>query len=71
MRATKPGFRTVGHTRCIDNTSDGISETWIERETAGSLFKDERLGHRFKTLLQQIGGAIGGSIPLEIGRAHV
>lgn len=64
MRATKPGFRTVGHTRCIDNTSDGISETWIDRETACSLFRDERLGHRFKTLLLQIGGAIGGSIPL-------
>ena len=39
-------------------------ETWIDRETAASSFKDERLGRRFKSLLTRIGGSIGGSIPL-------
>ena len=63
MRATTPGFRTVGHSRCVEDAGDATSETWIDRETARSLFRDERLGQRFKTLLQQIGGAIGGSIP--------
>ena len=64
MRATTLRFRTVGHTRCVNDASEGTSETWVDRETASSLFKDERLGRRFKRLLQQIGGTIGGSIPL-------
>ena len=64
MGAAKREFPTTGRARRVDAARDAATETWIERETAGSLFKDERLGHRFKTLLQQIGGAIGGSIPL-------
>lgn len=40
------------------------AETWIDRETAGSNFKDERLCRRFKMLLKGIGGAMGKSIPL-------
>ena len=35
------------------------AETWIDRETAGSNFKDERLCRRFKMLLKGIGGADG------------
>ena len=46
------------------SASGGDAETWIDRETIGNVFKDERLGRRFKTLLKRIGGAMGGSIPL-------
>jgi Transposase DNA-binding len=37
---------------------------WVDRETANVTFGDERLGRRFKTLLSDIGGAIGASLPL-------
>ena len=37
---------------------------WVDRETVDGAFKDERLGRRFKTLLSDIGGAIGASLPL-------
>lgn len=37
---------------------------WVERETADGAFKDERLDRRFRTLLADIGGAIGASLPL-------
>ena len=44
---------------------EGIEvETWVDRETDHGTFKDERLGRRFKTLLADIGGAIGASLPL-------
>ena len=46
------------------HSAGGDAETWIDRETEGSVFKDERLGRRFKMLLKRIGGAMGGSIPL-------
>ncbi len=39
-------------------------DDWVERETVDGAFKDERLGRRFKTLLADIGGAIGASLPL-------
>jgi hypothetical protein len=42
----------------------GEAETWVDRETAGCVFKDARLNRRFRTLLKRIGGAMGGSIPL-------
>ncbi|MCP1846025.1 hypothetical protein ACVIHI_008514 [Bradyrhizobium sp. USDA 4524] len=39
-------------------------ETWVDRETAGCKFKDERLGRRFCKLLAQVGSDMGQSIPL-------
>ena len=38
-------------------------EDWVDKETVDGTFKDERLGRRFKTLLSDIGGAIGASLP--------
>jgi Transposase DNA-binding len=37
---------------------------WIDREVAGCRFADERLGKRLRTLLAQMAGAMGESIPL-------
>ncbi len=56
-----PAQKRWGHAAAVEN---GGAESWIGRETAGSAFKEERLGHRFRTLLKHIGGALGGSIPL-------
>lgn len=38
-------------------------QSWAEEEVATSEFKDERLGKRFRTLLQQLTEGIGRSIP--------
>jgi len=38
-------------------------ESWVEKECAGSVFKDARLKRRFLALLKNIAGTIGGSIP--------
>lgn len=42
------------------------SETacWIDREIAACEFSDARLGKRFRNLLEQIGDAVGASIPM-------
>jgi Transposase DNA-binding len=40
------------------------ANSWIEQETAGCEFEDARLGRRFRNLLEQIGDAVGESIPL-------
>jgi hypothetical protein len=40
------------------------ASAWIDRELAGCRFADERLGRRLRTLLGQMAGAIGESIPL-------
>jgi Transposase DNA-binding len=40
------------------------ADEWIERELAGCRFKDERLGKRFRVLLEQLGDATGESIPM-------
>lgn len=37
--------------------------SWAEDEVAHCDFKDERLGKRFRTLLQQLTEGIGKSIP--------
>ncbi|OYD80288.1 IS4/Tn5 family transposase DNA-binding protein [Azospirillum brasilense] len=37
---------------------------WIEDELAGCRLADERLGRRLSTLLDQMAGAMGDSIPL-------
>jgi Transposase DNA-binding len=39
------------------------SPAWVERELAGSVFRDERLGKRFRLLLARLGSSIGESIP--------
>jgi Transposase DNA-binding len=38
--------------------------TWADQEIAGCIFKDARLGCRFRKLLKRIGNAMGESIPL-------
>ena len=37
---------------------------WLDEELAGSTFADARLGQRLRRLLEQLGGAIGASLPL-------
>ena len=37
--------------------------SWLEREVAGCQFRDVRHGKRFVTLLTQLSGHLGGSIP--------
>ena len=37
---------------------------WVDREVGGCEFADVRLGRRFRDLLEQIGGAVGESIPM-------
>ncbi|WOH52831.1 IS4 family transposase [Bradyrhizobium sp. sBnM-33] len=54
-------------TECAEARSQRVTtgvETWVDRETAGCEFKDERLGRRFCKLLAQIGSDMGQSIPL-------
>jgi hypothetical protein len=36
---------------------------WIEHELEGCQFADERLGRRLRSLLDQMAGAMGESIP--------
>ena len=40
------------------------SRTWLDRELATCDFADQRLGRRFRTILEQIGSGVGQSIPL-------
>lgn len=57
--------RTATIRRGSDDAADeSEAEDWIDRETVDGAFKDERLGRRFKTLLSDIGGALGASLPL-------
>jgi hypothetical protein len=37
---------------------------WTDREIAACEFADVRLGKRFRSLLEQIAGAVGESIPM-------
>jgi hypothetical protein len=39
-------------------------DTWVDRELAECEFKDERLGKRFRALLEQLSSSPGDSIPL-------
>jgi hypothetical protein len=43
---------------------DGASEAWFDREIAGCSVADERLHRRLGKLLEQMGSAMGESIPL-------
>src|SRR5438105_8902580 len=40
------------------------AEGWVDREVAGSEFRDARLCDRFRKLVAQLGSAMGQSIPL-------
>lgn len=42
----------------------GAPRKGLHREWADTVFKDQRLGHRFRILLDQLGGSPGESIPL-------
>lgn len=39
------------------------ADSWLEREVSGAEFMDERLGRRFRTLLEQLTDRLGPSIP--------
>lgn len=54
---------TTSGRRFNDATGRIEAEDWVDRETIDGAFKDDRLGRRFKTLLADIGGAIGASLP--------
>jgi Transposase DNA-binding len=49
--------------RTDDEERECEAGNWVDQETVDGTFKDERLGRRFKTLLSDIGGAIGASLP--------
>lgn len=38
--------------------------SWVDRELAGSTFRDKRLGDRLRTLMTQMAGAVGEPLPL-------
>src|SRR3954470_21087710 len=40
------------------------ARSWVDRELAGSVFRDKRLGNRLRTLLARMSGAVGEPIPL-------
>jgi hypothetical protein len=42
-------------------------EPWIEQESAGCAFADERLGKRFQSLLEQMAVGMGRPLPLACG----
>ena len=41
-----------------------LPHAWVDRELAGCDFSDERLGKRFRSLLDQLAASPGGTIPL-------
>jgi hypothetical protein len=41
-----------------------LQNAWVDQELAACKFRDERLGKRFRSLLEQLGASPGGSIPL-------
>jgi hypothetical protein len=62
--ATKNCRPAPNERRLSDAADRSAVQDWVDRETVDGTFKDERLGRRFKTLLADIGGAIGASLPL-------
>jgi hypothetical protein len=50
----------------MSKSHDGLSDKahWVDREIDETVFKDARLGKRFRDLLVRMGGGIGESIPL-------
>ena len=55
--------KSASECRSNDAKDRSGAQDWIDRETVDGTFKDERLGRRFRTLLADIGGAIGASLP--------
>lgn len=43
---------------------ENMDSGWVDRELAEGAFGDERLGKRFRSLLEQLSSSPGGSIPL-------
>jgi hypothetical protein len=54
----KNALNLASHAETADNT------LWVAGEVAGCEFRDARLGKRLGSLLHQLGGNIGGTIPL-------
>ena len=48
----------------VDHATASQTKTWIDRELAGSEFRDVRLNKRFRKLFQQLSEGTGESIPL-------
>lgn len=48
----------------MENNAHTDSGSWIDEEMAGCTFADERLGKRYRTILEQLSGGIGESIPM-------
>ena len=46
---------------CLNNEPD--NNIWLDHEISGCKFKDERLGKRFRTLIEQLWDGVGESIP--------
>ena len=52
------------HSSKVAHYTASPTETWIDRELAGSEFRDARLNQRFRKLFEQLSDGLGGSIPL-------
>ncbi len=52
------------HSLRVDHSKASQTNTWIDRELAGSEFRDVRLNKRFRKLFQQLSEGTGESIPL-------
>jgi hypothetical protein len=52
------------HSRKVDHATASHTKTWIDRELAGSEFRDARLNKRFRKLFEQLSDGTGESIPL-------
>src|SRR6266849_7159959 len=50
--------------RKVDHATASQTKTWIDRELAGSEFRDLRLNKRFRKLFEQLSEGTGESIPL-------
>jgi len=50
--------------RRVDHATAPQTKTWIDRELAGSEFRDVRLNKRFRKLFEQLSEGTGESIPL-------
>lgn len=61
--ATKNHALATNARRSDGETRESEGGDWVDQATVDNAFKDERLGRRFKTLLSDIGGAIGASLP--------
>jgi hypothetical protein len=49
--------------RKVDHATASLTKTWIDRELAGSEFRDVRLNRPFRKLFEQLSEGTGESIP--------